>query len=349
MNRNKLLVFAIIGIIAVLGVSISLYYNEVPKPLHGVSIIAVGDTIGYNIDVQNLTHLPTLINGTDIFIFNLEGVLVNSTESCVKLSGQSLLTSDSTFVEYLNLAPVTIANMANNHVLDCGPEGIEATKSALRENNVLSVGAGQNIDEACKPLFVEINEWKLAFISYNFKESGAVSATDIKAGAATLKNCNLDFDKLRSETHLIVASMHLGGPNDPDVNGMQVGVVEDLFNLGVDVVIGHSPHVPQAIMEKDGRIAFFSIGNFIFRPDYEMIPLAHTSIIPKIDFYSDRWEVTIIPIILDDDGIPKLSQDDKIISRIVVESSQFDTKIEMHDNLGHITISSLLAILTAKP
>ena len=40
-----------------------------------------------------------------------------------------------------------------------------------------------------------------------------------------------------------------------------------------------------------------------------------------------------------DDGIPHLAQDDKIISRIIEESKQFDTQIELRDNLGHITIS----------
>jgi hypothetical protein len=43
-----------------------------------VSIMAAGDSIGYNIENQNLSNLSSIIhNSTDIFIFNLEGVLAD--------------------------------------------------------------------------------------------------------------------------------------------------------------------------------------------------------------------------------------------------------------------------------
>jgi hypothetical protein len=57
-----------------------------------VSIMAVGDSIGYKIKHEKLSNLHNIIhNNTDIFIFNLEGVLAadssfldnsNSIEEC---------------------------------------------------------------------------------------------------------------------------------------------------------------------------------------------------------------------------------------------------------------------------
>ena len=108
-------------------------------PQKTVSIIAVGDSIGYNIKHYKLSDLNKIIKGnTEVFIFNLEGVLsdslsVNSTPKVCKgfPSRQSIFVTQSTFVDYLKLAPITIANLANNHILDCGSKGIKETKEIL--------------------------------------------------------------------------------------------------------------------------------------------------------------------------------------------------------------------------
>ena len=329
-----------------IGIPFLLFYatnnSELEHPRESISIIAVGDSIGYNIQSEVLSHLTDFINDTDIFIFNLEGVLLDSNQ----VSGckgfpevQSILTSSSTFVEYMKLAPLTVANMANNHVLDCGAAGIEGTKRILSDRGILSVGAGQNLNEACEPLLVEVMDRRIAFVSYNFVITEAVSADTAKAGAASLDSCNHDYYRIRSDgADIIIASIHYGIWSG-EVNQDQVRLVNKLFDSGVDIVIGHSPHIPQAVMVKDGKLAFFSLGNFIFRPDYTMPPLAHTTIFPRIDLYADRIDVTIYPIIIDDDGIPHIHKGSDIISRIANASEELNTFLDVRNNLGHISVS----------
>jgi hypothetical protein len=319
-----------------------------------VSIMAVGDSIGYNIEKENLSNLSSIIhNSTDIFIFNLEGVLAddaslsNSSSSAVICEGfpsrQSTFVSNSTFVDYLKLAPITIANLANNHIFDCGAEGISETKKVLKEKNILSVGAGQDLQEACEPLLVQHKGLRIAFVSYNFVNNDLVSVQANRAGGANMDACNHDYNNIRSQkgADLIIASIHLGYWS-PVINEEQFEVVQHLFHLGVNIVIGHSPHMPQAIgATKAGNLAFFSLGNFILRPDYTMPPLAHTTIVPKIDIYADNTvNVTIYPVRIDDDGIPHLEEksNNEIISRIAKDSDKFNTSLKIHDNLGLLSI-----------
>jgi hypothetical protein len=320
-----------------------------------VSIMAVGDSIGYNIENENLSNLSSIIrNSTDIFIFNLEGVLAddaslsnNFSSSAVVCEGfpslQSTFVSNSTFVDYLKLVPITIANLANNHVFDCGAAGINETKNVLKEKNILSVGAGQDLQEACEPLLVQHEGFRIAFVSYNFMLEDLVSAQANRAGGASMDACNHDYNSIRLQkgADLIIASIHLGYWS-PDVNEAQVKVVQHLFDSGVDMVIGHSPHMPQAIAAtKGGNLAFFSLGNFILRPDYIMPELAHTTIVPKIDFYADNTvNVTIYPVRIDDGGIPHLEEhsNNNIISRIAKDSDEFSTSIIIYDNLGLLSI-----------
>ena len=117
---KKSLIFIVISAIIISGIVILINTSDNEQ---GISIIAVGDSIGYNIENENLTHLPELIQNTDIFLVNLEGVLLDSQDEipCESLPNQSLFTSDETFAKLLKLAPITIANLANNHILDCAP------------------------------------------------------------------------------------------------------------------------------------------------------------------------------------------------------------------------------------
>jgi poly-gamma-glutamate synthesis protein (capsule biosynthesis protein) len=310
-----------------------------------LSIMAVGDSIGYNIDSKKLSNLSQIIKNPDIFIFNLEGVLTESLEKAKECKGfpayQSIFVSDSSFVRNLKLAPITVANLANNHIYDCGIEGIKETKKILEEQGILSVGAGQNLQEACEPLSIEFKGKTITFVSYNFMIRDLVSAGTNRSGAADTDLCSHDYNQFK-EADIIVASIHLGYWS-ANVTQRQVTEIQHLFDAGVDIVIGHSPHIPQAIGTTEaGNLAFFSLGNFILNPDHLMPSLAHTSIVPRIDIHThnNTMNLTIYPINIDNEGIPNLEENNnnKIISRIVKDSDNFYTSINIRDNLGQMSV-----------
>jgi hypothetical protein len=319
-----------------------------------LSIMAVGDSIGYNIDSKKLSNLSQIISNLDIFIFNLEGVLIESTDKAIECKGlpasyqwqnRSILVSNSSFVRHLKLAPITVANLANNHIYDCGSEGIKETKKILAEESILSVGAGQDLQEACEPLFISVKDKVIAFVSYNFMIQDLVSAGTNRPGAADMDLCSHDYNKLKEKNaDIIIASIHLGYWS-ADVTQRQITEVQRLFDSGVDIVIGHSPHMPQAIwVTEAGSLAFFSLGNFILRPDYTMPPLAYTTVVPRLDIYTnnDTINVTIYPVRVDNHGIPHLEENknNDIIHRIVNDSDNFYTSIKIHDNLGLLSVKS---------
>jgi poly-gamma-glutamate synthesis protein (capsule biosynthesis protein) len=280
--RNLILLAIPVAVSIPLGMQLlSSVNSSMPEPPEGaVSIIAVGDSIGYNVDEAKLSHLGEMMGSTDIFIFNLEGSLVDSGEQAKECKGfpevQSIFASSPAFIKHMKLAPVTIANMGNNHVLDCGAEGIERTKKILSEDNILFLGAGQNLDESCEPLFVENKGMRMALFSYNLVMPELFASGPDKAGAARPDGCKHDYKSKAEDAELVIASVHVGRWS-ADVNATQVELVNRLFDSGVDIVIGHSPHIPQAVMVRDGKLAFFSLGNFILRPDYTMPALAYTT------------------------------------------------------------------------
>ena len=349
-RKTALALLVVVSILLMVGVIL-----RVPDILHSpsepVSITAVGDSIGYNVRMQDLGNLTEIIGESDVFIFNLEGLLYRSSDVPLTCKGfpsvQSILTSDESFAKYMKLAPVTIANMANNHVLDCGAEGIERTKDILSQNNVLSVGAGPSLKEACEPLLVRVRDWRIAFVSYDFVEAELAGATSTSAGAATFNGCNPNFAKIKSENvDLLVVSIHYGTWSS-EVTEDQFDLVTRLLDAGADIVIGHSPHMPQAVMGGNGKLAFFSLGNFIFRPDYRMPPLAYTSIVPHITILNDLVSATIYPIKIDYNGIPSLDQGNETIRRIADASRAFNTILKIEGNIGQLSTARSTASSTA--
>lgn len=168
-----------------------------------------------------------------------------------------------------------------------------------------------------------------------------VSAGINHSGAADMDLCSYDFTQLK-DADIIIASIHLGYWSANE-SPRQVTEIQRLFDAGVDIVIGHSPHIPQAIATTEaGNLAFFSLGNFILNPDHLMPPLAHTSIVPRLDIYThnNTMNLTIYPINIDNEGIPHLEENSNngIISRIVKDSDNFYTSINIHDNLGQLSV-----------
>ena len=163
-----------------------------------VTIAAVGDTNGYNLlrfgpDTQDpLEDVRDLLRQHDVFIFNYEGVILSETPSpgrCRAWPRQSSFHNPPWIAGFLRPTPVAIATLATNHILECGPEGIEETIRELSRQRILTVGAGRNADEACRPVRVAVNGVRLAILAYLAMNADWFLAKSERAGAASWDEC----------------------------------------------------------------------------------------------------------------------------------------------------------------
>ena len=72
-----------------------------------------------------------------------------------------------------------------------------------------------------------------------------------------------DIESVREKTDLLLVSMHFGVEYSHVPNSRQKEIAEFLASLGVDIVIGHHPHVVQPIEFIDKTMVIYSLGNFI--------------------------------------------------------------------------------------
>jgi hypothetical protein len=321
---------------------------------YSVTIAAVGDTNGYNIldssqDQEDpLRGVNGLIREGDIFVFNLEGVLLSEDPppgTCRRLPRQSLFCSSPQIADFLHPAHLTIATLANNHILDCGSYGIQETINELTSRGILAVGAGENSRQACQPIRLQVNGIGLVIVSYLAMEPNQLSAGSNKPGVASWEEClgETQLTELAARGDIVVVALHLhlgsGWTDQPAPDS--ISLVQRILDAGADIVIAHGPHVPQGIMVSDGRVALLSLGNFLFCPDYQMPDEAHDAVMARVTILADSLSITLLPLRLEESGrpvVPSPSEASRILGHIANLSAELGTSVEIHGETGYVTV-----------
>src|SRR5690554_144937 len=157
---------------------------------------------------------------------------------------------------------------ANNHILDYGAEGLIATQKAATKAGLDSLGAGLSKAEAYTPLIKEIEGLKVGIINACEAQFGVIdyASREDEAGYAWLNHAQIDKNiiELRKQCDFVLLFAHAGLEN-VDIPQKEWRVRYKHFcDLGVDVVIGAHPHVPQGWERHNDSLIFYSLGNFYF-------------------------------------------------------------------------------------
>ncbi|MFI2811816.1 CapA family protein [Microbulbifer sp. JSM ZJ756] len=183
-------------------------------------------------------------------------------------------------LQCLTVAEVDICSLANNHVLDWGYAGLEETLARLREVEIKTVGAGNLIQDACRPAVMEAGTQRLLVLACGHGSSGIPpvwAATPDTAGVCRADNLSAEMadnivsriNAIRSPGDVTMVSVHWGGNWGYAVPPEQQQFARRLIEGGIDLVCGHSSHHPKAIEVYRGRPILYGCGDLI--NDYEGI------------------------------------------------------------------------------
>jgi poly-gamma-glutamate capsule biosynthesis protein CapA/YwtB (metallophosphatase superfamily) len=170
-------------------------------------------------------------------------------------------------IQGLRLAGFNVLNLANNHILDFGPEALADTVALLRENGIHVMGVGADRDEARRPLCLTTQGVRVAFLAYSSRfpagrDSPGSTPFDFRVMCA-------DVRRARSQADVVVVSCHVGIEFFSYPLPQHRQTLHRLVDEGADLVLGHHPHVLQGIERRGQGIIAYSLGNFVFDTAYE--------------------------------------------------------------------------------
>jgi len=187
-------------------------------------------------------NVKEIFENDDYTLVNLETTFTDATDYADK---QFNFKAPKDYVNILVEGNIEGVNISNNHTMDYLKKGYKDTIDTLKEAAIDYSGDH----------FIHIETIK-----------------EIRIGFIGFKNANLNYkniDKIlravkEAEVDIVIASCHWGIERDLKFNSTQQEIGHYLIDNGVDVVIGHHPHVLQGIEEYKGKYIVYSLGNFCF-------------------------------------------------------------------------------------
>jgi poly-gamma-glutamate synthesis protein (capsule biosynthesis protein) len=183
------------------------------------------------------------LSAADLTVGNLETPMLTQ---CPLMTNRMVFCSEDESLAGMTLAGLDVLSLANNHSLNQGSQALVETERLLATVGMTGVPEGE-------VRVREIGGLRWGFIGFD-DVSKLVDRVTMESLAASASG----------EVEVLVAMMHWGVEYVSEPSDRQVTLGRALIDAGVDVVVGAHPHWVQPVEEYQGKLIFYSLGNFVF-------------------------------------------------------------------------------------
>lgn len=192
---------------------------------------------------------------------------------------------------------ITHLNLANNHSIDQGREGLLDTKRNIEQAGMVAVGAGRNMQEAAEPvLLAEQPRRVYLFVSQrlpleNFAylpDHPSVSQESMDSLCARIR-----WLKEQEPDCYVIVNVHWGWEHHMEPTLKQRQEAHRMVCAGADLIIGHHTHTLQTVETWQGTPIYYSLGNFIFDLDN---PINTRTCVVKVLMTKDSVTINALPV-----------------------------------------------------
>jgi hypothetical protein len=237
--------------------------------MNTLTLHCVGDIYAASRSVDRFRANPgifdaaaVILRRADVRFANLEAPLLLGGRAAFSTGVR--LQSPPTAVEILCHLGFDVVSLANNHLMDYGPEGLRSTLASLANNRIVSVGAGSDLSAARAGTVVARNGQRIAFLAACDDQGGEAAARCPGVAPIALRPLLAAVRRLRELVDNVVIALHSGIEFTLYPEPFFARLARRLIDAGAAVVVGHHPHVPQGI-ERYGRgLIAYSLGDFLF-------------------------------------------------------------------------------------
>lgn len=241
----------------------------------------------YDFD-NDYSAIKELISGADLALGDFEGTINPETE----LGGFPLFNAPPNVVDSIKDAGFDVIDLAHNHILDTGIDGLKSTAQAFRDVGLDTIGV--NVDDS-GILVKEVNGIKVAMLAYAYGFNGLEDQLSQSDRAQYLNDLSLDqleadIKEAEQLADITIIMPQSGVEYALQPSEEQQSVYRKMVDAGADIIFGGHPHVaqPTEIIEKEGEKKFiiYSMGNLLSNQRYETISgnyWTERGVIPEVE------------------------------------------------------------------
>ena len=244
---------------------------------YNLTLLAAGDNLFHEPIIrthrQNGTYnfapiyseIKAIIQKADIAFINQETVMAGTEFG---YSGYPAFNTPQPLARTLADTGFSIVNLANNHAMDMGREGLHNTLDLFDTIDEITVIGARKTGES--HFIITMNNITLGFLSYTYGLNG-FTLPPAEPNLVSLINRNKmseEINALRPLCDFLIVSMHWGQEYLLEPDSFQRSIALFLAEHNVDLIIGHHPHVLQPVVfldRPDGKrtLCFYSLGNLV--------------------------------------------------------------------------------------
>jgi poly-gamma-glutamate synthesis protein (capsule biosynthesis protein) len=280
-SSSKKRLFVILSLALILISALILFF---PRQIHqsdpedideSISLLFLGDfMIGDSYagsDEKPFNLIDSMLSENDEVIINLETSVTSSNQS-VNPDKTYVYKMDPMVVETLVKHHISMANLANNHVMDYGKNGFSDTLQYLQQAQLSYFGAGNNLSQARSGVIKTYRDnTTVGYLGYfEYRDSYDTLyqfyAKDDEPGVAGIDKTMMRSDILRMKnlSDIVIVSLHKGSNYETGISVSHQDIARFVIDCGADAVICHSAHIVLPMELYHQKPIFYSVGNFIF-------------------------------------------------------------------------------------
>ncbi|MDQ3449295.1 MAG: CapA family protein, partial [Chloroflexota bacterium] len=209
-------------------------------------------------------------------------------------------------LEIFTSSGIDWVSLANNHMYDYGPSGIEDTLKHLDRFGLGYAGAGMDLEEARRYSVMPAGSSTVALLPC-VTITPIVWARPDRAGSMPCSDEEMipNIERASEEADIVIVFPSWGPEYTPFPQASQQRFAADWVGAGADVVVGFGHHMVAGMEEIDDRLVFYSIGNFVF--DQNWAEFTMEGILPEMTFRDGEMvQVRLNPFLTIDQAQPNL-------------------------------------------
>jgi hypothetical protein len=225
-------------------------------------------------------HLRPFLKAADLAYTNFDGAMLEGSP----YTGYPAFNYNPRLAAALKNAGIGLVSTANNHIMDRGPEGLDATlqvlqQAGIEQHGTVASGSATQPRAAYLPLTLTRGDTslRLAFLSFSWGTNGIPDpfnqvnllwqSSEYGTQGGVRQEVLDAIAQARRETDFVIVAAHWGYEYQFYPDASQVEGARQMAAAGADLILGAQPHTlqPVDLLINNGRttLVIYSLANFL--------------------------------------------------------------------------------------